>query len=244
MESQSLQGAQELLCINTEKVYDWVILQANVSQNVLAAALGTLPIDPCGPTVSNLTTTCYLVDPVTGEELDLNAEIPVDELGEREDRTFVIDGALVTLQRVTFTKPLSVIVEFSGLTGTTPFVEISDPIAIDIPESLYLCAPEGTRIAVRLSDLDCSVNVNCTAGALVSVDIVLGICQSVQSLADVTIELEADFCQPRDVLVEQCPTPAIPPQCPVLFPGNGDNGNGPTGPDPTPATLTRPNSNS
>ncbi|WP_053217129.1 BMQ_0737 family morphogenetic spore coat protein [Virgibacillus senegalensis] len=238
MESQSLQGAQEPLCINTEKVYDWVILQEDVSRNVLAGALGTLPIDPGGPTVSNLTTTVYLVDPATGEELDLNEEIPIEELGERENRTFVIDGAMVTLQRVTFTRSLAVVVEFSGLTGTTPFVEISDPITIDLPESLYLCAPEGTRIAARLSDLDSSVTVNTTAGALTSIDIVLGICQSVQSLADVTIELMADFCQPRDVLVEQCPAPAIPPQCPVLFPGNGDNGNGPTGPAPGSGTVT------
>ncbi|SDK49596.1 hypothetical protein [Sediminibacillus albus] len=241
MESQSLQGAQELLCINTEKVYDWVILQANVSQNVLAAALGALPIDPCGPTVSNLTTTCFLVDPDTGEELPPNAEITIDELGEREDRTFVIDGSLVTLQRVTFTKTLSVVIEFSGLTGTTPFVETTEPITIEIPESLFLCAPEGTRIAVRLSDLDCSVNVNCVAAALTSVDIVLNICQSVQSLADVTIELVADFCQPRDVLVEQCPTPTIPPQCPVLFPGNcDDNEHGATTTHPT---LTRQDTN-
>lgn len=219
MQEQPLQGAQELLCINTEKVYDWVILQEDLNQSVLPAAIGALPFDPCGPAVSNLTATCYLVDPLTGNPLPPNSVIPVTETGEREDREFVIDGALVTLQRVSFVKTLNVVIEFSGINGTTPFVFVSDEIEVDIPESVFLCAPEGTRLVVRVSDIDCSVNVNCVAGALESVDLFLNVCQSVQSVADVTIELVADFCQPRDILTEQCPTPSIPPQCPVVFPG-------------------------
>lgn len=219
MQEQPLQGAQELLCINAEKVYDWVILQEDLNQTVLAAAIGALPLDPCGPAVSNLTATCYLVDPATGNPLPPNAEIPVVEVGERENRQYVVNGALVTLQRVSFVKTLNVVIEFSGLNGTTPFVITSDEIVVDIPESVYLCAPEGTRLVVRLADVDCSVTVNCVAGVLESVDLFLNVCQSVQSVADVTIELHADFCQPRDVLVEQCPTPSIPPQCPVVFPG-------------------------
>ncbi|SET76973.1 hypothetical protein SAMN05216389_12636 [Oceanobacillus limi] len=228
MQEKPLQGAQELLCMNAEKVYDWVILQQELNQTATAAALGVLPIDPCDPTVSGLTTTCYLVDPVTGNQLPPNAEIPVTEVGEREDREFVVNGSLVTLQRVSFIKTLNVVVEFSGIAGTTPFVVTSDAIEVEIPESVYLCAPDGTRLIVRVSDVDCSVNVNCVGGALESVDIFLNVCQSVQSVADVTLELVADFCQPRDILVEQCPTPTIPPQCPVVFPGvvgNGTNNN-------------------
>ncbi|GGA75940.1 hypothetical protein [Ornithinibacillus halotolerans] len=219
MQEQSLRGAQELLCINAEKVYDWVILQQDLNQTILPAALGTLPINPCGPTVSELTATCYLVDPVTGNPLPPNAEIPITEVGEREDRQFVVNGALVTLQRVSFVKTLNVVIEFRGIDGTTPFVMVSDEIPIDIPESVFLCAPEGTRLVVRVSDVDCNVSVNCISGAIESVDLFLNVCQSVQSVADVTIELVADFCEPRDILTEQCPTPAIPPQCPVVFPG-------------------------
>ncbi|WP_082232387.1 hypothetical protein [Halobacillus massiliensis] len=225
MQSQSLQGAQELLCINAEKVYDWVILQASVNQTVLAAAFDVLPIDPCAATVSGLSTRCFLVDE-NGDPLPTNAEVDVVEVGEREDRTFVIDGALVTLQRITFIKTLSLVVEFSGFDGTTPFVEQTSPITIEIPETIFLCAPTGTRLVVRISDVDCNVAVNCTEETLTSVDIVLNLCQSIQSVADVTLELVADFCEPRDILIEQCPNPTIPPQCPVLFPGNGDNGNG------------------
>lgn len=210
----------ELLCFNAEKVYDWVILQETVNQNVLVADLGVLPIDPCNPAVSNLSTRCYLIDPLTGNPLPQNAEIEVDEDDDRQDRDFIIDGNQVTLQRVSFVKNLSLVVEFSGFEGTTPFLEISDPIEIEIPESVFLCAPEGTRLVVRISDVICNVSVNCVIGALESVDVSLNICQSVQSVADVTLELEASFCEPRDLLVtDECPSPVIPPQCPIVFPG-------------------------
>ncbi|GAA5416427.1 hypothetical protein Pryu01_01462 [Paraliobacillus ryukyuensis] len=226
MQSQSLQGAQELLCFNAEKVYDWVILQNTINQNVPAADIGVLPIDPVSPAVSNLTTRCYLVDPLTGNPLPPNAEIEVVETADRQDRMFVIDGSQVTLQRVSFEKVINVVIEFSGFDGTTPFVEISDPIEITIPESVFLCAPEGTRLVVRISDVECSASVNGTAGELVSVDLTLDLCQSVQAVADVTLELVADFCEPRDNLItEDCPNPIIPPQCPVVFPGiTGNNG--------------------
>ncbi|MFB5660858.1 hypothetical protein [Alteribacillus sp. HJP-4] len=213
----------ELLCINAEKVYDWVILQADVSQNVSAEDIGPLAVDPCGPAVSNLSADCFLIDPITGDPLPENAEIPVSEIGERQSRKFAIDRSKVKLQKVTFLKTLTVVVEFSGLDGTTPFVEQSAPIEIEIPESIFLCAPDGTRLLVRLTDVECSVRVNCTNGVLASVDIVLSLCQSVQTVADVTLELKADFCQPRDILVDQCPSPAIPPQCPALFPGHDDD---------------------
>ncbi|MBM7543123.1 hypothetical protein [Amphibacillus cookii] len=211
---------EELLCFNAEKVYDWVILQETVNQNVPAADIGALAIDPCGPTVSNLAVRCYLIDPATGNPLPQNAEITVVETADRQDREFIIDGVVVELQRVSFEKTLSLVVEFTGFDGTTPFLEISDPIEIEIPESVFLCAPEGTRLVVRISDVTCSATVNCVATALESVDISLNVCQSVQSVADVTLELEASFCEPRDLLaVDECPTPVVPPQCPVVFPG-------------------------
>ncbi|OIK09664.1 hypothetical protein [Bacillus sp. MUM 13] len=217
--SYSPQPIEELLCINAEKVYDWVILQNTRSQNILAAALG-LDINVCA--ASSLSTRVFLVD-AEGNPLPPNAEVTVLEPGDREERTFVIDGALVTLERVTFLKTFFVAIEFKGILGTTPFVDVSKPIAIEIPESLFLCAPDGTRLAVRISDLECAVRLNCTAGptpTLTSIDLTLTTCQSVQAVADVTIEVKAEFCQPRDILSEQCPTPAIPPQCPVLFPGH------------------------
>lgn len=213
-----MQIQQELLCVNTDKVYDWVISQTNVNTNVTVADIGTLPVDPCAAAVTNLTTECFLTDSA-GNPLTLNSVVPVTETRDREDRSFVIDGTEVVLQNVAFQKNLNLVIEFTGLNGTTPFVERSLPIAIEIPESIFLCAPEGTDLIVRLSDIECNVVLNCTGTALTSVDVTLNLCQSVQTTANVTVELVADFCQPREVLTEQCPTPTIPPQCPVLFPG-------------------------
>ncbi|WP_330949536.1 hypothetical protein [Virgibacillus sp. MG-45] len=218
MLEQPLQGAQEQLCINTEKVYDWVLLQTSINRNIAAADLGTLPIDPCATTVTNLSVDCFLVDDA-GNPIPPNGEVPVTEVGERQNRTFNIDGTSVTLQSVNFTKTINVVFEFSGLDDTTPFVEQSDPISIIVPESSFLCAPEGTELSVRITEVDCGASANCIAGALDSVDLALTICQSVQTVTNVTLELTADFCQPREQIFEQCPTPAIPPQCPVLFPG-------------------------
>lgn len=217
MEIQPKQIDRELLCVNTDKVYDWVILQSNVNTNVLAADLGGLSIDPCGAAVSNLTTECFLTD-AAGNRLGPNNVIDVVETKDREDREFVIDATEVILQNVSFQQTLYLVIEFSGLNGTTPFVEQTAPMAIEIPESLFMCAPEGTDLVVRITDIECSVRLNCTGTTLTSVDVSLNICLGVQSIANVTVELFADFCQPRDVLTEQCPTPVIPPQCPVLFP--------------------------
>ncbi|SDC11052.1 hypothetical protein SAMN05421734_104163 [Pelagirhabdus alkalitolerans] len=219
--ARSLNNNKELLCFNAEKVYDWVVLQETVNQNVSAEDIGALTIDPCGPTVSDLSTRCYLIDPLTGNPLPQNAEIEVTETAERQDRDFLIDGQEVELQRVSFEKTLSLVVEFTGFDGVTPFLELSDPIEIEIPESVYLCAPEGTRLVVRISEVTCSATVNCDNTELESVDLTLNVCQSVQAVADVTLELEASFCEPRDLLaIDECQTPIVPQQCPTVFPGN------------------------
>lgn len=219
MENQALQATPELLCFNAEKVYDWVMLQVQFSQNVPVADLGTLPIDPGSGTVTNMSVRCILTDS-QGNPLPPNAQVPVEETADRQDRVFAIDGNQVTLQRVSFEKTLYVVLEFTGYDGTTPFVQMSDPIELTIPESVYLCAPEGTRLVVRISDLECSASINVATGAMESADLSLDICQSVQTVADVTLELVADFCEPRDNLItEECPNPIIPPQCPVVFPG-------------------------
>ncbi|PLR80737.1 hypothetical protein CVD25_08440 [Bacillus canaveralius] len=209
----------ELLCINTVKVYDWVILQSAISKCVPADALH-LDTDVCK--ARNLKTRCILVDPKTGYPLAYNSEIKIEETGKRDDRPFIIDKDLVELQRVTFTKKLCLVIEFSGIIDKVPFVEVSKPITIEMSESLFLCAPCGTRLVVKLADSDCTVRLNSDdeKDELLSVDLTLNVCQSIQSVTDVTLELYAAFCLPRDILTEQCPAPKIPKQCNSVFPGD------------------------
>ncbi|RLQ97130.1 BMQ_0737 family morphogenetic spore coat protein [Falsibacillus albus] len=221
MQAQPLRGAQELLCINAEKVYDWVILQSSDSTTVTATGLG-LPsgFNPCASGILDLEVACMLTD-ASGNPVSLSNGVTFEEIGERTSQQFVVDGALVTLQDVSWVKSLYVTLEFTGVSGVTPFVVSSTPILFEIPESAFLCAPDGTDLLIRLTDFSCRTRVNCTGTTLVSVDVFINLCQSVQTFANVTIELEAEFCQPRDIINEQCPSPMIPPQCPVIFPANG-----------------------
>ncbi len=211
----------ELLCINADKVYDWVILQANIRETVDPTFTDAAfdPLTLC--TATNVTTDILLTD-AAGVPLQPNGVIEVEEVAERQDRRFIIDDKKVTLQKVTFLKTIYVVVEFSGLDGTGPFVVRTTPAPIEVPESIYLCAPEGTDLVVRFSDLEGSVRINCIGTPTptdVTLDIMLNLCQSVQTFANVTIEVRADFCKPREVLTEKCHAPAIPRQCPVVFPG-------------------------
>ncbi|GIN83977.1 hypothetical protein J6TS2_03630 [Heyndrickxia sporothermodurans] len=224
MQPKPLQGAQELLCINTEKVYDWILEESSASQTVLAAALG-LPagfdLTLFGNPLAQIVITGILTD-AAGHPLPLNSEVTVTESLPRTDRQFEVDGALVTLQRVTFTKTVHVVLEISGVipaTGT-PFLVRTTPITFTFTETAYLCAPEGTTLSVRISDFGAQTIINLdAAGALVSIGVSIEVCQSIQTYTPVTIELTADFCLPRAPLFESCSTPLIPPQCPVIFPG-------------------------
>ncbi|MBM7573690.1 hypothetical protein [Aquibacillus albus] len=224
MQADNLSGGQELLCINTEKVYDWILNEAtfDLSLNDL-----DLPVNP-----------------VTGDQLECD-DIDLDTVSctvaptemdpivvlDREDQEFMVDGETVTLQLVNIRKNFEVTIsvnlvpELGGNTvevGTAEFTRC---------EQVILCAPEGTDIDVTYTDLDCFVcTATCDAGTTTEVDeldvtVTVRLCQSIQSTFDVTLEIVADFCQPRDILpFPPCPAPTIPPQCPVVFPNN-NNGN-------------------
>ncbi|WP_433747443.1 hypothetical protein [Falsibacillus pallidus] len=222
MKAQPLCGAQELLCINAEKVYDWVILQSSDSRTVIEIFFPENGFNPCAPGVSNLVTTCILTD-ASGTPVSLSSPnaLTVEEIGTRDSREFIVDGAVVTLQNVSWVKSIYIVLEYTGIFEAAPFVFRSQPVLFEIPESAFLCAPEGTDLLVRLTDFNCRTRFNCLSEFNSSVDVFLTICQSVQTFANVTLELEAEFCQPRDIINEQCPSPVIPPQCPVIFPANG-----------------------
>lgn len=214
--SHSSRPTQELLCINAEKVYDWVVLQNTVRQLI---SNEELDLDHELNDVKHILTRFILVDE-HGKPLGPNAKVKVKEIDKREEKTFLIDGCMVTLEKVSFLKIFFIALEFRGIKDNTPFVFTSCPIRIEAHESLFLCAPEGTRLVVRITDIDGSAKLHFHNDCLKSVDVTLTTCQSIQAVADVTIEVKADFCQPRDILTEQCQAPSVPPQCPTLFPGH------------------------
>jgi hypothetical protein len=213
MQAKNLTGGQELLCINTSKVYDWILNEATFDLTLVDEDLPLVGEDPI---------TCDdITGPVTCEVTPTDPLNPVEVIS-REDRPFVIDGTEITLQVVTIRKNFTVTFFFPTADG---IVEL--PLFFSRCEQVILCAPEGTAIEVTYSDLDCFIctfecdELTDTFDALVTVRL----CQSIQSTFPVTLEIVADFCQPRDILpTPACPTPIMPPQCPVLFPDNGDDG--------------------
>ncbi|MDQ6600737.1 hypothetical protein [Bacillus salipaludis] len=207
MKVKNLSGGQELLCVNVDKVYDWVTSQASVNLPGTTITFPAGVADPCAAGTNIL---------------DITAEVTVGavtEVGDRVNRTFIINGAEVTLQRVTIVKSLSIAVTVSALTALGAQITVTGvPIPATVTESYFLCAPEGTAINVSAYDTESSVSGACVAGVGLVVDIAAVICQSIQVTAPVTIELTADFCAPRENIIAACPAPAIPPQCPVVFP--------------------------
>ncbi|MDV2582915.1 hypothetical protein [Alkalibacillus haloalkaliphilus] len=213
MHEKGLNGGQELLCINTEKVYDWIINEATFDLNVVDE---DLPNDLDCDDIDLDDVTCT-VEPAE--------EDPI-EIINREDRTFVIDGTEITLQVVTIRKNFVVTINLPTDNGDE---EVD--LEFSRSEQVVLCAPEGTEIEVTYTELDCFVvSFDCEPGdtelddtfdAVISVRL----CQSIQAVFPVTLELVADFCEPRDQLpVQPCPIPTRPEQCPVLFPtANNDH---------------------
>ncbi|MFJ7508314.1 hypothetical protein ACIQW7_02340 [Peribacillus simplex] len=202
MQAKSLSGGQELLCINTTKVYDWIVNEA------------TFDVSMC---VDLEDTDCDEVETVTCEVEPLKSVVL-----NRQDREFIIDGEPITLQLVTIQKTFEVTVFVTKTNGATCQV---DSQTFTRCEQVILCAPDGTKVKVDFTDVDCFVCVlECkrTSGGPLTLElgVTVRLCQSIQVTFPVTLEIVAEFCQPRDILPfnPACPTPAIPLQCPVLFP--------------------------
>lgn len=218
MKEKGIKQIQETLCINTEKVYDWVMEESSGSTTIPVGPMPTpLPAGALG-----IETNCKLTDE-TGTPIPLNSTVPVTESAPRQNQQFEVGGTTVTLQRVTFTKTLYVVLAITGTDPTTgmQFMVNSDPTPFTFVEIAYLCAPPGTSLVVRISDFSCLTVIEQDGeGVITGFTLNITACQSIQSVAPVTIELGAGFCAPREALTETCAGPSIPPQCPAVFPGN------------------------
>ncbi|MGE7928648.1 hypothetical protein [Lysinibacillus xylanilyticus] len=204
---------QEQICINVDKVFDWIVKEA------------TFEFSPTGPlsfpTVAantNLTgavVTCNVVPRATNPVVILN----------RENRQFTIDGATVCLQNLTIQKNFTLTLVVTLPNGT---MFTSNPITVSRCEQVTLCAPKGTDVEILFTDLDCfvcSVGGTPIAGAgtitFSALVVTISVCQSIQSTFPVTVEFLATFCEPRAELPFACPGVVRPAQCPAVFPPAG-----------------------
>ncbi|NMA96263.1 MAG: hypothetical protein GX974_09520 [Clostridiales bacterium] len=218
MSAKVEQIEQEALCINTEKVYDWILGESTGSTTILAESLPVqLPADAIDVAVE-----CKLTD-AEGTPIPMNAKLSVTEVGPRQDRQFEIDDNLITLQRVIFRKTLFCTIVVTGVDSATgtPFSITSNPVSLNFIETAYLCAPTGTMLSVRLTDFNSLTTINRNeTGSIIDFGVQVFVCQSIQTVAPVTAQMTAGFCMPREPLTEQCGNVAIPPQCPIIFPGS------------------------
>ena len=201
---------QELICINVDKVYDWV-MKENTFDFFPTAPITFPGVTPATPTVG-VTVSCE-VTPATSN--------PVVIL-RRENRQFTVDGEVVCLQLLTIQKTFSLVLVLTLPTGV---ILRSNPIPVSRSEQVVLCAPEGTDVTVTFTELDCFISAPGTFvpgdGTVTFTGLVVTVmtCQSIQSTYPVTVEFLADFCTPRaDLAIGACPLPARPLQCPTIFP--------------------------
>jgi len=203
---------QEQICINVDKVFDWIVKEASFEFS------STGPITFPGVTgttnLAGAVVTCNVVPRATNPVVILN----------RENRQFSIDGATVCLQNLTIQKNFTLTLVVTLPNGT---MFTSNPITVSRCEQVTLCAPKGTDVEILFTDLDCFV---CSTGTPVpgtntitfsALVVTISVCQSIQSTFPVTVEFLATFCEPRAELPFACPGVVRPAQCPAVFPPVG-----------------------
>ncbi|MEY9977727.1 hypothetical protein [Lysinibacillus sp. RC79] len=204
--------AQEQICINVDKVFDWIVKEMSFD----FSPTGPITFPGVTPT-TNLTgavVTCKVVPATTNPIVILN----------RENRQFSINGETVCLQNLTIQKNFILTIVVCLPNGT---MFTSNTIPLSRCEQVTLCAPKGTDVEILFTDLDCFV---CTTGTLTAgtgtitfsaLTITVSVCQSIQSTFPVTVEFLATFCEPRAELPFACPGVVRPAQCPAVFPSVG-----------------------
>lgn len=208
---------KELICINVDKVYDWIVKE------------NSFDISPSGPySFPGMVPTLDLGNATVTCEVSPAQEYPIVILN-RTDRPFCIDGTNVMLQQLNIQKNFVVTI-YVTLPGGLKFE--SDEFPVSRCEQVTLCAPEGTDIEVTYTELHCFV---CGTGTMTAgtdeitfsgLTISVSTCQSIQATYPVTVEFLADYCEPRDDLAMTCSPPMRPHPCSAVFPDGGGHGHG------------------
>ncbi|ALA71774.1 hypothetical protein GT50_17660 [Geobacillus stearothermophilus 10] len=194
-------------CIQVCKVYDWTTHVVQLTQDItFTFPAGSLT----GITVSQVNCSLTL--------LECTEDAP------RRDIECVVGDQTVTLQVVTLSKTIQVVLEAVGTNATgTQVTVLSNPALITTSEEVILCAPEGTTVCCNATQNTfniCRVGSFTQNGDNITATISVRICQSIVVTFEVILEVAARFCQPRPEIIceEECPVDVFPPQCPAVFP--------------------------
>ncbi len=214
METKCHTPKPNVLCVNVEQVYDWVVQGGCLTTEVPISCQCFETQVP--PDVRNPKVKCILTDKY-GNPLPLNTKVDATEVCPREDHRYEVEGSTVVLQKVTFQKKLYVklIVSWTEPECANQVQILSRPIPLTFVETAFLCAPPGTSLVVRVSGFTCQSTVFRD-----KIRISVFVCQSIQTVAPVTVEMTTNFCTPRESWVDRCGLPTVPPTCPSVFPNS------------------------
>ena len=200
---------KELICINVEKVYDWVVKEMSFEYTP------TCPITFQGlapaTSLTGATVTCQVTPSTTNPVVVLS----------RENRHFTIDGTSVCLQQLSLQNNFDVTIYVTLPNGT---MYTSDCFNISRCEHIVMNAPTGTNVDVTYTALNgfvCSTGTFTNNNGTITFDnlaISITVCQSIQSTFPVTVEFLADYCEPRADLPFSCPPPSRPKTNSLIFP--------------------------
>jgi hypothetical protein len=232
---------KEKVCIKTRKVYDWVTRQVDVPLKSFSNdELEDIFLDhKCrrdgknicdflreeGFDPKDLVVRCFLtdsegnrIDTVVDDEALICQEI-IQPDGRQPVQVVLPDGDEVTLQKVKTIIKGHVVVQILDSNGR--IIDKTKPLPFATAQTFILCAPEGTFLDCHISFFECDASLICTDD-FSQLDISITLCLEVQMEAEVKIEVEARFCQPREEIAEAtlCPTEKFPPQCPEIFPAH------------------------
>ena len=209
MQENTSPEAKELICINVEKVYDWVV--KDMSFEYTPTSPITFQGLESGTSLTGANVTCQVAPSTTNPVVVLS----------RENRNLTIDGTSVCLQQLSLQKNFDVVIYITLPNGAT---YTSDSFNISRCEHVVMNAPKGTNIDVTYTNLDCFV---CSTGNFTNYDgsvtfdnlvISITVCQSIQSTFPVIVEFLAEYCEPRADLPFACPPPSRPQNGSFIFP--------------------------
>ncbi|WP_449539519.1 BMQ_0737 family morphogenetic spore coat protein [Ferdinandcohnia sp. Marseille-Q9671] len=166
---------------------------------------------------------CFLSDE-NGNPLDpynpesITCEEQTEEYPRQNVEITLQNGKKVTLQKITVLKSGYVTVKLLNsknkvcMVCTFPFLEY---------ETFHLCAPDGTKLECKVTDFECKVKIlpqpkkvaNC-----VKIQIFIQICQSIQVIGEVKVEVIGDVCNPREEIKDTttCPPQELLGDCPLV----------------------------
>ena len=150
--------------------------------------------DACGQPIEPEQMTCRILD----ERQTVHVTLP--------------NGKHVNLQRVYVLIEAFVVVQCIRKDGT---VWKTKPISLATIEDVLLCAPPETDVVCETMAADCKVALLSTTCPQVLISVQL--CQHIQSLGRVKVEIDGITCTPRiEQQVDVCPTHLSIPSCPLL----------------------------